>query len=82
MPLDDLNLPPGLGHVISSFILNEKHKIAQAKLVKKQQIQKEEEPRKKMMSISPQQLVQLQYEIHLLSEEYERHANHCYGVKE
>ena len=27
-PLDDLNLPPGLSHMISSFILNEKNKIA------------------------------------------------------
>nr|XP_020174680.1 bromo and FHA domain-containing protein DDB_G0267958-like [Aegilops tauschii subsp. strangulata] len=42
-PLDDLNLPPRPSHMISSFILNEKHKIAQAKLVKKQQIQKEKE---------------------------------------
>ena len=36
-PLDELNLPPSPSHVLSSFILDEKHKIAQAKLVKKQQ---------------------------------------------
>ena len=36
-PLDDLHLPLGPIHVLSTFILDEKHKIAQAKLVKKQQ---------------------------------------------
>ena len=34
------------------------------------------------MSISPQQLVQLQSEIHQLSEEYERQARHFHGMKE
>ena len=32
--LDDLNLPPGPRHMIPSFILAEKHKIAKVKLVK------------------------------------------------
>nr|XP_020180911.1 uncharacterized protein LOC109766540 [Aegilops tauschii subsp. strangulata] len=31
-PLDDLHLPLGPSHVLSTFILDEKHKIAQAKL--------------------------------------------------
>nr|XP_020156789.1 110 kDa antigen-like [Aegilops tauschii subsp. strangulata] len=68
--------------MISSFILNEKHKIARAKLVKKQQIQKEKELKKRMMTITPQQLLQLQNGIHQLSKEYERQANHCCGVKD
>ena len=62
-PLDDLDLPPGPSHLLTSFILNEKHKIAQAKLVKKQQEQKEKELRKNMLSISPKKLVTLQSEI-------------------
>ena len=40
-PLDELHLPLGPIHVLSTFILDEKHKIAQAKLVKKQQYRKE-----------------------------------------
>jgi hypothetical protein len=76
MPLDELNLPPGLSHVLSTFILNEKHKIAQAKLVRKQQLQKEKELQKNMLSISPQQLVSLQTEIQQLSEEFERQSSH------
>jgi hypothetical protein len=59
-PLDDLDLPPGPSHVLSSFILAEKHKIAQAKLVRKQQLQKQKELKKNMLTISPQQLVTLQ----------------------
>ena len=55
-PLDELNLPPGPSHVLSAFILNEKHKIEQAKLVRKKQLQKEKELRKNMLTISPQQL--------------------------
>nr|XP_020198494.1 110 kDa antigen-like [Aegilops tauschii subsp. strangulata] len=68
--------------MISSFILNEKYKIAQAKLVHKQKVQKEKELRKNMLSISLQQLVTLQSEILQLSVEYERQANHCCGIKE
>ena len=52
-PLADLNLPPGPSHMISSFILNENYKTAQAKLVHKQIVQKEKEMRKNMLSISP-----------------------------
>ena len=52
--LDDLNQPPSPSHMMSSFILNEKYKIAQAKLVRKQKVQQEKELRKDMLSISPQ----------------------------
>ena len=52
----------GLGHMISSFILNERYKIAHAKLVHKQKVQKAKELRKKMLSVSPQRLVTLQSE--------------------
>jgi hypothetical protein len=68
-------------NVLSAFILNEKHKIAQAKLVKKHQLQKEKELKMNMLTISPQQLMTLQSEIQQLSEEYDRQANLCCGVK-
>ena len=80
--LDDLDLPPGPSHVLTAFILNEKHKIEQAKLVRKQQLQKQKELQKNMLTISPQQLVSMQAEIQQLSEEYERQANHCCGVRD
>ena len=35
-----------------------------------------------MLTVYPQQLVTLQSEIQQLSEEYDRQANHCCGVKE
>ena len=81
-PLDDLDLPPGPSHVLTAFILNEKYKIEQAKLVRKQKLQKKKELQRNMLTISPQQLVSMQAEIQQLSEEYERQANHCCGVRD
>ena len=81
-PLDDLDLPPGPSHVLTAFIMNEKYKIEQAKLVRKQQLQKQKELQRNMLTISPQQLVSMQAEIQQLSEEYERQANHCCGVRQ
>ena len=62
-PLDDLDLPPGPSHVLFAFVLNEKHKIEKAKLVRKEMKKKQKELKDRMLSISPQQLVAMQTEI-------------------
>ena len=56
-PLDNLDLPPRPSHVLSAFVLNEKHKIEKAKLVRKEMKKKQKELKDKMLTISPQQLV-------------------------
>jgi hypothetical protein len=83
-PLDDLlaGMPPGLSHVLSAFILVEKYKIDQAKMVRKELKEKRAELKKRALVISPQQFVVMQAEIRKLSKDYQTQSEHCCGVKD
>ena len=56
-PLDDLKLPPGISHMVATFINEAKWKEQQAKQVKVGKLKKEKFLRQNLLNLTPDALV-------------------------
>ena len=76
-----MNLTPGLSHMLTTFIGEEKWKYEQGRKVKKAQYKKEHLLKQNVLKLSPEELVALQSEIKSLSDEFDRYYADWLGAK-
>ncbi|KAI5013439.1 hypothetical protein ZWY2020_034551 [Hordeum vulgare] len=69
-PIDDLKLPPGISHMVSTFINEAKWKETQGKQAKAAKLKKEKFPRQNLLSLTPDALVSIQEELKTLTDKY------------
>ncbi|KAI4994167.1 hypothetical protein ZWY2020_029215 [Hordeum vulgare] len=80
-PIDDSKLPPGVSHMVASFIDEAKWKDQQAKQARLAKIKKDKYLKHNLFNLSPEKLVSTQAELKILTDRYTSlHANQK-GVK-
>ncbi|KAI5022305.1 hypothetical protein ZWY2020_059035 [Hordeum vulgare] len=71
-PLDDLKLPPGISHMVATFINEAKWKEQQAKQAKVAKLKKEKFLRQNLLNLTPDDLVSTQAELKTLTDKYSK----------
>ncbi|KAI5001009.1 hypothetical protein ZWY2020_010968 [Hordeum vulgare] len=66
-PIDDLKLPPGLSHMVTSFVNEEKWKDQQAKKTRVVKVKKEKYLKQNILNLTPKKLVLTQAELKTLT---------------
>ncbi|KAI5007156.1 hypothetical protein ZWY2020_047104 [Hordeum vulgare] len=71
-PLDDLKLPPGISHMVATFINEAKWKEQQARQAKVAKIKKEKFLKQNLLKLTPDALVSTQAELKKLTHKYSK----------
>ena len=80
-PLPDFKLTPGRSHMLIAFIQEEKWKFEKARQIKKAQYKKERFLKKHVVSMTTEELVNIQSEIKKLSDEFDVYRADWLGAK-
>ncbi|KAI4997073.1 hypothetical protein ZWY2020_052415 [Hordeum vulgare] len=75
-PLDDLKLPPGISHMVATFINEAKWKEQQAKQAKIAKLKKEKFLKQNLLNLTPDALVSTQAELKTLTDKYSKLYDH------
>ena len=70
-PMPDFKMTPGQSHMLTAFIQEEKWKFEKARQIKKAQYKKERFLKKHVVSMTTEELVNIQSEIKKLSDEFD-----------
>ncbi|KAI5012090.1 hypothetical protein ZWY2020_024224 [Hordeum vulgare] len=71
-PLDDLKLPPGISHMVATFINEAKWKEQQAKQAKVAKLKNEKFLKQNLLNLTPDALVSTQAELKTLTYKYSK----------
>ncbi|KAI5006757.1 hypothetical protein ZWY2020_034000 [Hordeum vulgare] len=71
-PLDDLKLPPGISHMVATFINEAKWKEQQANQAKVAKLKKEKFLKQNILNLTPDALVSTQAELKALTDKYSK----------
>ena len=80
-PLPDFKLTPGQSHMLTTFIQEEKWKFEKARQLKKAQYRKEKFLKNNVVSMTTDELVKLQSEIKVLSDDFNAYYADWKGAK-
>ena len=80
-PMLDIKLTPGQSHMLTAFIQEEKKKFEKAMQLKKAQYKKERFLKKHVVSMTTEELVNIQSEIKKLSDEFDVYRADWLGAK-
>ncbi|KAI5016152.1 hypothetical protein ZWY2020_006003 [Hordeum vulgare] len=75
-PIDDLKLPPGINHMVATFINEAKWKETQAKQAKVAKLKKEKFLKQNLLSLTPDALVSTHAELKTLKDKYTKLSDH------
>ncbi|KAI5022240.1 hypothetical protein ZWY2020_058970 [Hordeum vulgare] len=75
-PIDDLKLPPGISHMVATFINEAKWKEQQARQAKVAKIKKEKFLMQNVLKLTPDALVTTQAELQKLTDKYAKLSDH------
>ncbi|KAI5021492.1 hypothetical protein ZWY2020_058222 [Hordeum vulgare] len=75
-PTDDLKLPPGISHMVATFINEAKWKETQAKQAKAAKLKKEKFLRQNLLNLTPDALMSTQAELKTLTDKYTKLSDH------
>ena len=80
-PLPDFKLTPAQSHMLTAFIQEEKWKFGKARQLKKTQYRKERFLKKNVVSMTTEELINMQSEIKKLSDEFDAYHADWLGAK-